>query len=214
MNEIKTANDNLIQAVREARAAMKKIADDPMIPAESKPKLIEEERAKHAATVREAADAAKAAIATSRKTVKDAAERGYLPAGDPVAGIAADEQVWRRIKDVLDSGVAPEAVLEDAVARGDQRTVKVLGEEFRHYAWVKYHDPNVADAMEPLFTDAKAKTSDAYASAMEAVGKIDKADRIVNFNAVHATKAVADDSEPGTFVDVETRQRVDFNPEG
>lgn len=202
MNNIINANSNIQRVVAEARSRFKAIREDLTLPEESKPKIIEQERAKYLEQLAQATAAAQSAIQQDKQAVKQAADKAYLPAGDPVAGIAADEQTWRRLRGLLDSGIGLQQILEDAVSRNDKRAIKVLSEEYRYYEWQRGRS-DLGDSVGPLFDQAKAATSAAYDAAMQAVAKIDRAAKAVDYNISSADKALRDDSAPALFVDHE-----------
>lgn len=200
-NAFNTHNRSIYNVVLSARSHFKRIREDLTLPEEHKPEIIERERAKYAQQLKEAIAAAKGAIQKDREGIKRAAARGYLPAGDTVAGRLADEAVWRRVRELLDSGVQVKEILDDAVSRQDRRTIKVLSEEVRAYEWVK-GNKDAGDALEPLFMEAKAATSGGYAAHMEALAKTEEAAAVIEYNASAAEAALRDDESPAIFADL------------
>jgi hypothetical protein len=154
----KGANQQLVKIAQDALQAYQDIEQDLYIPSDAKAEILVQKKADYEKQLNQAVTAAKKAAETERLQARVSAARQYFPKDKTPYELAADEKSWRRMQGLLDAGIDPAAVLQDAVDRGDQRTITVFDAEFQGYRWGQTGSLNDAqretESLQPLLAKA------------------------------------------------------------
>ncbi len=193
MTHVDTYITKIHDAVRNHRAAVRSIKDDLYIPDRNKHIIIGQKNDEARREVERLHSEAKAAIDERKSILRPQLDAKYLPAGDVTAGIAADNQTWQRVRGLLDAGMTGQAVLEDAVSRGDLRTIKVLAQEYRAYEAAKSGSFAGADMLQDLIDEARYQTGNAsYRAVADELADLDYRGYTLDMVANHGKTQVQD----------------------
>ncbi len=180
------ANGRIAGLLRDYRARRSAIAEDPMIPAESKPSLQTDEQAAAAKALDSLNTRIKAAFAARKAKLRAKAQDAFY-SGTSAADVARQEVAARRIRSLLDAGISAADVAQDAASRGDTLALHVLENELPVYEWEKNGQRPDPAEIEALVGPAKKEAGDdAYNSAVEALEETEAQEYQALVNAAQA----------------------------
>jgi len=186
-------NSQMVALVREYRDKIRSIKDDLTIPDQNKHILLDREREAFKTRLNNQRLAFDAAANDLRQQADSVAGRSYGPvSGDAAAGHAEDEKAFRRLSMLVEAGVEPQQIIQDAAARNDTRMIRVAADDLRTLLWAKTGDADAYANIAPEVDQAKYDTgSAAYRAAVDAKKQVDDLAATYEFNATSVEKELA-----------------------